>query len=268
MIAALVMLAWMVNEEHFDRPSQEFEALEALVENLPGVDSVEKERWVEAPTFSDPTSWMSVRVDEAGLPRLIAAVCASDYPDAVLWSIRVQTPAGAELSLHAAPAASGSEGRAAACPDFGFDAVGLVDELDRVAPGLAIQPAIWEDDRFALVGIEEEGPTGFTHLLPLVEHTDDLLLAAGRDASEVVEINTANLGVVIHPGERADYLAVLTELAEEHSVSSYWADSGTPIDGIEKVQIAAPNEQHAAIEKIIRSSRLHIAGLPVHFIEQ
>jgi hypothetical protein len=34
------------------------------------------------------------------------------------------------------------------------------------------------------------------------------------------------------------------------------------------VQIVAPDDQHAAIEEIIRSSRLHIADLPVRFLEQ
>ena len=91
---ALVMFGWMVNETHFDRPSQEFDEFETQLENLPGVDSVEKERWVEAPTFSDPTSWMSVTVDEAGFPGLLEAACSTDYPDAVTWSIRVRTPAG------------------------------------------------------------------------------------------------------------------------------------------------------------------------------
>ena len=65
------------------------------------------------------------------------------------------------------------------------------------------------------------------------------------------------------------YLALLTELAEDRAVSSFWADGGgAQADGIEKVQIVAPDEQHAAIEEIIRSSGLHIADLPVRFLEQ
>ena len=83
------------------------------------------------------------------------------------------------------------------------------------------------------------------------------------------KINSANLGFVLEPGERDAYLALLTELAEHRAVRSYWADGGgTPIDGVEKVQIVAPDEQHAAIEEVIRSSGLHIADLPVRFIEQ
>jgi len=265
---ALVLLSWMVNETHFDRPSQEFDELETQLENLPGVDSVDKERWVEAPTFSDPTSWMSVTVDEAGLPGLLQAACSTGYPDGVTWSIRVRTPSAAEVSLYAAPTAPSTAGGDARCPDFGFDAVRLVDELDRVAPGLAVQPSIWENGRLELVALEEL-PAGFTHLLPLIRHADDLLGAAGLDANAVVEINSANLGLTLEPGESDAYLTLLTELAASHAVSSYWADGGgTPMDGIEKVQIVAPDEQHAAIEELIRSSALHIADLPVRFLEQ
>src|SRR4051794_30687428 len=71
LIGAFVIFAWMVNEEHFDRPSQEFDELRAEIENLPGVEGVENERWVEAPTFADPTSWMSVTVDKAGFRGLL-----------------------------------------------------------------------------------------------------------------------------------------------------------------------------------------------------
>ena len=130
------------------------------------------------------------------------------------------------------------------------------------APGLDIQPTIWDHGRFALVALEEEMPTGFTHLLPLIEHADDLLVVAGLDANEVVEINAANLGFVLEPGESDGYLALLTELAEDHSVSSYWTGGGgTP------VQIVAPDQQHTAIEEIIRSSGLPVADLPVRFLE-
>ena len=266
---ALVVFGWTVDETHFDRPSQEFDEFETQLENLPGVDGVEKERWVEAPTFSDPTSWMSVTVDESGVPGLLEAACSTAYPDAVTWSIRVRTHADAEVSLYAEPTAPNVAGGDARCPDFGFDAVRLIEELDRVAPGLAIQPTVWDNGRFALVALEDELPTGFTHLLPLIEHADDLVVAAGRDANGVVEINAANLGLLLEPGEGDGYLALLTELAEERAVSSYWADGGgTPVDGIDKIQIVAPDEQHAAIEKAIRSSGLHIADLPVRFLEQ
>ncbi|MGC5225480.1 hypothetical protein ACPW96_23185 [Micromonospora sp. DT81.3] len=266
---AFVLFGWTVNESHFDRPSQEFDELEAELEKLPGVDSIEKERWVEAPTFSEPTSWMSVTVDEAGLPGLLHAACSTGYPDGVTWSINVRTPAAAEVSLYAAPTAPDSDGRNTRCPDFGFDAVQLVHQLDRVAPGLAIQPTIWEEGTLTLVALEQQMPAGFTHLLPLVDHSDDLVGAAGLDTNAVVEINSANLGVVLEPHESVAYLALLTELNENRSVSTYWADGGgTPEDGIEKIQIVAPVQQRAAIEDIIRSSGLHIADLPLRFIEQ
>jgi len=264
---ALVIFGWMVGETHFDRPSPQFDDYGSQLEKLPGVDAVAKERWVEAPTFSNPTSWMSVIVDEAGLPGLLDAACSTDYPDAVTWSIQVRTAARAGVWLSAVPAAPDSAGGDAQCPDFGFDAVRLVEELTRVAPGLAIQP-ISDDGRLTLVALEEM-PTGLSHLLPLVEHADELLAAAGFDADDVVEINAAKLGFILEPGESDEYLALLTELAEDGAVSSYWADGGgTPVDGIDKVQIVAPDEQHAAIEKIIRSSGLHIADLPLRFIEQ
>jgi hypothetical protein len=266
---AVVTFGWMIDETHFERPTPEFDDFERQIENLPGIDRVDKERWVEAPTFSNPTSWMSVTVNQAGLPRLLEAACSTDYPDAIRWSVRVSTAAGTEVSLHAAPTAPDAAGGDSRCPDFGLDAVRVVDELDRVAPGVAVQPAVWEDGRLALVALEEDVPADFTHLLPLIEHADDLLAAAGLAGNHVVEINSANLGLILEPGESDRYLALLTELAEDRAVSSYWADGGgTPIDGVEKVQIVAPDDQHAAIEEIIRSSRLHIADLPVRFLEQ
>ena len=265
---AVVTFGWMIDETHFERPTPEFDDFESQIEKLPGIDRVDKERWVEAPTFSNPTSWMSVTVDQAGLPRLLEAACLTDYPDAITWSIRVRTAAATEVSLHAAPTASHAVGGESRCPDFGLDAVRVVDELDRVAPGVAIQPAVWEDGRLALAALEEDVPADLTHLLPLIEHADDLLAAAGLTGNHGVEISSANLGLILEPGESAGYLALLTELAEDRAVSSYWADGGgTPIDGVEKVQVVAPDEQHAAIEEIIRSSRLHIADLPVRFLE-
>jgi len=268
-IGLLVILGWMVDETRFDRSSAEFDEIERHIEALPGVHSVDAERWVEAPTFWTPTSWMSVTVDQAGLPGLLEAACGTDYRDAVTWSIHVRTPSASEVSLHAAPTTPNAADRDARCPDFGVDAVGIVDELDRVAPGVAIQPSIWEDGRFALVALEERIPSGFTHLLPLIEHADDLLAAAGVPGNEAVEINGMNLGLILEPSESADYFEMLTELTEVHAVSSYWADGGgAPTDGVEKVQIVAPDRQHRAIEDVIRSSGLHIAELPVRFLEQ
>ncbi|WP_127817712.1 hypothetical protein [Microbacterium sp. CPCC 204701] len=269
-VGAVVLIGWMVDETHFDRASREFDAFEAQLENLPGVDGVDKERWVEAPTFSSPTSWMSVTVDEAALPGLLEAACSTDYADPVTWAIHVRTPAGAEVSLHTAPTSPNRSDDAARCPDFGFDAVRLVDELDRVAPGLDMQPAIWDNGRFAVVAIEDAPSTGFAHLLPLIEHADDLLAAAGLDATELLDVNSANLAVTLRPDERLGYLALLSELTAEHHVSSYWAGDGggAPVDGVDRVQIVAPDQQHAMIQNAIRSSRLSVADLPVRFLEQ
>jgi hypothetical protein len=263
---ALIVLGWMVDETHFDRPSAQFDELEAQLEQLPGVDVVQKERWVEAPTFSSPTSWVSVTVDEAALPGLMEAACVTDYPDPVSWSIRVHTPEDAEVSLHVDPSTTNANQK---CPDFGLDAVPLIAALNRAAPGLAVQPAIWENGRFALVAIDEEMTTGFTPLLPLVENADELRDAAGLGENEAVEVNGSTLTLVIAPGEADVYFAMLTVLSEDHGVTSYWADGGgTPSDGVEKVQIVAPADQHAAIEEVIRSSGLHIADFPLRFIEQ
>ncbi|MRG59560.1 hypothetical protein GE115_06690 [Agromyces sp. CFH 90414] len=268
-IGSVVTFGWMIDETRFDRPSPELDEFERHVEKLPGVRRVDTERWVEAPTFSNPTSWMTVAVDQAGLPGLLDAACSTDYPDAITWSIHVRTPAATEVTLRAAPTLRNAADRDARCPDFGFDAVRLVGELDRVVPGLAIQPAIWEEGRFALAALEEAPSAGYTHLLPLIEHADDLIAAAGIAENDAVEIDAMNLGLILEPGESAEYLAMLSRLAEDHAVSSYWADGGgTPIDGVEKVQIIAPDRQHRAIEDTVRSSRLHIAELPVRFLEQ
>lgn len=267
-IGALVIFSWTVNETHFDRPSPQFDELASSVEGLPGVQGVQKERWVEAPTFFEPMSWMSVTVDESGLQGLLDATCSTVYPDPIAWSIIVLTPAASEVSLHAAATGSGVAGQQSLCPDFGFDAVRLVAELDRVAPGLAVQPAIWGDRRLAFVEVAEELPEGFTHLLPIVEHSADLVAAAGVDGNRSVEINSANLGLVLAPGDSDAYLALLTDLADL-GATSYWADGGeAPAEGGPIVQIVAPSQNHGAISDAIQSSPLPCADLPIRFIEQ
>lgn len=263
----LVLLAWMVDETRFDRPSEEFEAFAAEVASLPGVESVDTERWVEAPTFSDPTSVLAVTVQQSGLPALLETACTADYPDPISWGIVVRTPSAAEVTLNGgpAPAAGGGDG----CLDFGYDAVPLVAELDRVAPGVAIAPAAWREGTLSLVESTEVPPAGYTALLPLVDHSEDLLVAAGFSAAGDVEINSATLGMILEPGESDAYLRLLTELAEDHGVTSFWASSADEqTDGVAKVQVVAPDSQHAAIEDAIRSSGLRIAELPVRFLEQ
>ncbi|WP_461473914.1 hypothetical protein [Microbacterium sp. HJ5] len=266
---ALILLGWMADETHFDRPSEAFDDVHAQIEGLPGVESVEKERWVEAPTFADPTSWMSVTVDQAGLPGLIEAACAADYADPISWSIRVRTPAAATVSLHATPAARGVDGTLPQCPDFGFDAVRVVEALDRTAPGLAVQPSTWSPGRFVLVAVDEGRPAVLADLLPLVEHADDLVAAAGPDMGEFVEINSADLGLVLGPGEGAEYRALLTALVDDHGVTSFWADTDhTGTDEEATVQIVAPAGQRAEIEESIRASSLPVARFTVRFLEQ
>lgn len=271
---ALLLAAWSLDDTHFDRPSTEFDELGAELESLPGVEAVEMERWVEAPTFSDPTSWMFVTVSEAGLPGLLEAACTSGYPDEITWHIRVRTPAASDVALNASPSDPVPTASAPSCPGFGFDAVRLTKELDRVAPGLAVQPSIWDKGVLAFLAMDDLDqpdagtPTGFADTLPLVEHADALLTAAGRDADEVVEVNSPDLSLMIEPGESDAYLALLTDLVHL-GATAFWADGeGTPIDGVEKVQIVAPDGRHAAIEDAIESSGLHIADLEVRFIEQ
>jgi hypothetical protein len=56
-VGTVAMFGWMIDETHFDRPHEGFDRLTAQIESLPGVSIDEKERWVEAPTFSDPPSF-------------------------------------------------------------------------------------------------------------------------------------------------------------------------------------------------------------------
>jgi hypothetical protein len=152
------------------------------------------------------------------------------------------------------------------CPEFGFDAAGVVREVGESLPGLDLQAAIWDNGTFALAVFEHD--TGSLEaLLPLVDHADDVRDAAGLDPRQDVEINSVTLGLVIPADEHEAYLALLTALVAEHGVASYWADGGgVPVDGVESVQIAACSLSGAAIEHRIRASGLHIAESPVRFV--
>jgi hypothetical protein len=264
----ITMLGWMLNETQFDRQSDDFDNLTAHVETLPGVSVDDSKRWVEAPTFSNPSSRIGVTVDEANLPGLLDAACAGEYPETVSWSFRIETLEHNAVSLHGdstpTDVSGGSE-----CLNLGFDAVGLVGAVDIIAPGassgLDLQPTIW-DGQFAIVELGER-VGGISTLLPLVAHAEGLRDAAGVDSDRSVEINANNLSLIINPGEQDRYSALLSDLVGDHGVESYWADGGgTQIDGVEKVQIVAPNEEHSAIEEAIRESGLHLADLPVRFI--
>lgn len=266
-LGAGLLFSWMVHETHFDRSSPELDGFAAAVSELPGVSEVQHERWVEAPLFVDPVSWIGLDVEQEHLPGLLDELCTAAHPEAVSWSISVAGASGGTMSLHSQTDSSGRAMSGGACPSFGFDAVPLVDELDSVAPGLPVQPAIWENGRFALVALEEV-PDGYTRLLPLVEHSAQLLDAAGLDADRTVEINSTTLGATILPGQQDPYLALLTRLAEDHGASAFWADGGGAPNGEdERVNVTAPAERHEAIRDAISASDLHIAGLPVTFHE-
>lgn len=273
---ALVVFTWMIDETHFDRPDAGFDRLESQLDGLPGVSVDGSERWVEAPTFSGPTSWISLAVDQTNLPRLLETACGMEYRDPVTWSLRVSTDAGDVVSVHTDPAhtdaahtdavAPERTGDDPRCIDAGFDIVAVVGQVDRLRLGVDLQPTIWENGRFALVAIDAASDDLLT-VLPLVAHADELRDSAGLEPDRLVEINAPSLGIVIEPGEQDRHLALLSELAGEHGVRSVWADDGTTqIDGLAKVQVVAPPGEHSAIEEAIRASGLPFAGYPVRFL--
>jgi len=263
--SAMMVFGWMIDETHFDRPDEGFDRLTSQLDSMPGVRVEEKERWVEAPTFSKPNSWVVLAVDGQRLDGVLSAACSTGYPDPVMWSFRVSTDGGSVVTL-----LSGTPGQpvgGASCLDFGFDAVGLVDEVGGYGLGVNLQASVWDNGRFALVALDDS-PETLSALLPLVEHTDDLRAAAGLDPSRPVEISGSALGLIVAPGEHDRYLDLLAGLVDEHDVTGFWADGGggTPVDGVEKVQIAAPESEHDAVADAIRTSGLHIAGFPVRFL--
>jgi hypothetical protein len=275
-VGALVVFTWMIDETHFDRPDARFDRLESQLDGLPGVSVDASERWVEAPTFSGPTSWISLDVDQANLPRLLEAACGMEYHDPVTWSLRVRTDAGDVVSVHtgavhsdsvhadaATPQRAGDDPR---CIDAGFDIGAVVGQVDRLRLGVDLQPSIWEGGRFALVAIDAASDDLLT-VLPLVAHADELRDSAGLEPDRLVEITAPSLGIVIEPGEQDRHLALLSELAGEHGVRTLWADDGTAqIDGTAKVQVTAPPGEHSAIEEAIRASGLPFADYPVRFL--
>jgi len=263
--AAVTVFAWMIDETHFDRPDKRFDRLTAALDREPGVRVDGKERWVEAPTFSDPTSWIRLTVEADHLRGLLATACDEQYSGTVAWSLRAPTKNGSVVSLYteATPADRDDD---APCPDFGIDAVGLVGEVGRSVPGLDLQASVWDTGHFRLAVLDADaGP--LTAMLPLVDQADELRAAAALDPSLSIQIDTGSLSAVIPPDEHERYLALLSDLAENHGVTSYWADGGgAPSDGVEKVQITAPDAEHAGIENTIRSSGLHVADFPVRFL--
>jgi hypothetical protein len=259
-VGGFVLFAWSVNEVRFDRPSAAFDDRAREIEALPGVDDVQHERWVEAPLFGIPNSTLSIGVARSGLPELLDLSCSNGYEDAVAWSIRVRA-AAAEVVLNSAPTTPGE------CPDFGFDAIPLVDELARVAPKTSMQPSVWQSGVLSLVAPNDDPSSGIAALLPVLENAANLVAAAGMDAEAALEVNSAHLGVIVAPGEQDEYVSLLRALIDERGVMSFWASGGWS-DGVERIQVVAPEAQHGAIERLIASADLSIADLPVRFIEQ
>ena len=252
----LLIFSWMVDETHFDRPSTEFDRLEAEIVAVPGVVAVEKERWVEAPIFSSPFSSLRVTLDRAALPPLLDLACSSGYADPVDWGLLVRTPTGAEVSIFSEPAASG-------CPDFRLDALPTVDAVDRVAPGRSIQAAVWENGRLSFSDLLEG--RDISEMIPIVAGADELRRAAGVDDETEVEIAGSTLTVVVAAGEAPAYAALLRTLVDELGVTAFWdgAGGGAPIDGVAKTQVTGDPARLADVEAAIRSSDLRLADTPI-----
>ncbi len=254
--AALLLFGWMIDETRFDRPDAAFDALAAEVSAVPGVTDVQKQRWVEAPLFVNPSSWMQVTGDVSAFTAVRDVACASTYSEPVKWGFDLDVGGGTRVTAYT------GEGRG--CPEVGFDLESVASEIGRVAPGNIIQAAVWDTGRFALSSLD--GP-GVAQLLPLVAHADTLRDAAGVAPSMPVEVGGSQLGVEIRPGEAAAYHALLTTLIDDHDVTFFsYGGGGTPIDGVETVQVTAPDAQHAAVERLIAASGLPVAELPVSFL--
>ena len=255
--AGVLFYGLMVDETRFGRPSAEFDAARSEIASVEGVEIVYSERWVEAPTFSDPASYISVTVRADALPDLLDRACESTYPDAVSWAIEVDTASETRVSLFSDPAPG--------CLEIGFDPVPVVAEIDRVAPGLPVQAALMDSGMFTLHTMEDV----FEGLVPLVAHAEAVRDAAGLAPRRPVEVAGSRLGVTVGPGEGPAYEELLTLLIADYEVSYFGAASGdTQMDGVDKVQVAAPEQHHAAIEAAIARSSLPLSDLPVAFLPE
>ncbi len=256
---AVVLFGLMSDGTHFDRPSAEFDALEAEVVALPGVTAVAKERWVEAPTFSNPMSTVTVTLERSALPAVLETACATDYPDPVTWGLVVGTPGGAEVSMFAERVASGT---GSACPDFRLDAVGAVDALDRIAPGRTVELTVGDTGRLFVLDTPDVGRT-IADVLPFVARVDELRQAAGLDAE--VNVNSVALSVVVGPGEGPRYADLLRTLVDEYGVTSFheFTGGGVPSQGAPGVRIGGDAAHAHEIEAAIRASGLRISQMRV-----
>lgn len=261
---AAVVFGWMVDETHFDRPDAEFTRVAAHLDALPGADVTSSERWVEAPIFADPAARIEMTVDPSHVEGFLDAACAIEYTGPVAWSVRVPTSAGQVVSMHSGPMTPGTA-RGADCLGFGFDATALVAEVDRLELGIDLQPTTWDNGGFALVALGEDG-ADLRDALPLLAHAVRIHESAGVHPNDPVEIDSASLGVTFDPEHHSRYVRLLTELADQHAVTSFWGAGRT--EAGDPVQIVAPEAQHTAIEAAIRASGLPVADAPVRFIRQ
>ncbi|OUE07886.1 hypothetical protein CMsap09_02975 [Clavibacter michiganensis] len=258
---ALVLAGWTVSETHFARPDAGFDREVARLEALPGARVTSSERWVEAPTFSEPQARVDVEVAAADLPGVLAATCAAEYPGPVAWSLVVDAGASTTVIVNDDIPATGSR-----CLDVGFDVAGIVEAAGALVPGVDLQPVLREDGSLALVAVDLEG-RDIAGSLPLVAHADDLRDAAGLDADRTVQIDTMALGIAIGPGEHDRWRALVDGLVTEDGVTQLSADDAdSQTDGVAKVQVAVPAAAHDAVEARIRASGLPVADHPVRFL--
>ncbi len=255
--AGVALLGAMVDETHFARPTADFDALREETDAVDGVTVLQSERWVEAPTFSHPSSWMSVETTPAALPALLETVCDNTYDEPVSWAVEVVSSSGTRVSLFS-DAALG-------CARFGLNAVGAVAKIDAVAPGVQVQAAVADSRTLTLFSFAYDG---LDAVAPLVAGAEAIRAAALLPADMPVEVAGSQLGVTVRPGEGAAYNALLTRLIDDFDVTYFsFGGGGTPVDGVEKLQVIAPQENHAAIASLIEESALPVAALPVMFLE-
>jgi hypothetical protein len=181
----------------------------------------------------------------------------------------VLTDGGNAVSVHGPWEGPGGASR---CPELDVDPAGLLGPLDDVVSGLDLQAAVWDGTdgrtgRFSLLAIEDPEAPGA--LLPLVAHAEDLRAAVGVAGDLPVEISGSRISALVRFGEQERYAALLAELLERHGVTGFYDSSdGTQTDGVDKVQVTAPESEHAAVEEALRESGLSIADLPVRFLPE
>jgi hypothetical protein len=264
-VSGAVAFGWMVDETRFERPDARFDALVDDLRALPGVETVESQRWVEVSNLSDPTSWITLDVTAANLVAVDETLCETTYPDPVSVRIRVRTAEGTELVV-----GNGLEDpvfSAGTCPDLGVDAVGLLSEIDRVVPGLTVDAAVRPGKGLALVAFENAPDDSLTEMLPLVSRGSRLLAAAGMESRGTLLIESPSLSVPLTAEDDAAYAQLLTTLSRDFGVRSFGVapDAAPPVDGI---QIVAPQRNREAIERVIAAADVPASTLKVRFLRE